>query len=82
MPEVSGPWQEREIRGPRELYKEGGGEVEEREQDMLFPSSWVPPCAGGMCLLVGGTAEPAAHGLGEVLPKFCSWCEFPVSVDL
>lgn len=37
--------------------------------------------------VVGGMAEPAApltaaHGLGEVLPKFCSWCEFPVSVDV
>lgn len=40
-----------------------------------------------MHLLVGGTAEPAAspmaaHGLGEVLPKFCSECEFRVSVDM
>lgn len=87
MPEVSGPWQEREICGPRELYKGGCGEVEEREQGILFPSSWVKPCAGRMCLLVGGMAEPAApptaaRGLREVLPKFCSWCEFLVSVDM
>lgn len=60
--------------------------MEEREQICLFPSSQIKPHSGGMRLLVGGTAEPAAsptaaHGLGEVLPKFCSRCEFPVSVD-
>lgn len=87
MPEVSGPWQEREIRAPRELYKGGCGEVEGREQGILSPCSWVKACAGGMCLLVRGMAEPAAPpmaacGLGEVLPKFCCWCEFPVSVDM
>lgn len=88
VPEVCGPWQERQICGPRELWYKGGcGEVEEREQGILFPSSWVKPCAGGMRLLVGGMAELAApltiaHGLEEVLPKSCSWCEFPVSVDM
>lgn len=40
-----------------------------------------------MRLLVGDVAEPAAslvaaHGLGQVLPEFCSRCEFPVSVDM
>lgn len=61
--------------------------MEEREQICLFPSSRIKPRGGGMRLLVGGTAEPvasltAAHRLGEVLPKFCSRCEFPVSVDI
>lgn len=61
--------------------------MEESEQVCLFPSPRTKPCSGGMRLLVRDGAEPAAaltaaHGLREMLPKFCSRCEFPVSVDM